>query len=111
MISSNALKNEMLNAMAIDSVSLHDGDPGENGTDNELASASYARQSCAFNAAVNGSRQLSADVLFDLANGDAVAWIGYWEGTTFKGRVDVTDANMTADGQAILQAANTALNL
>lgn len=71
-------------------VSLHDGDPGETGA-NEETGGSYARQTATFNAASGGSVTLSGTVEYtDMPAGtiqgvgiwnDASAGTFYWGGT------------------------------
>lgn len=77
-------RNEAMNAIVIDSMSLHFGYPGLTGA-NELSGSGYVRQSCAFGAASSGVRSLSAVTNFTVGAGHNVLWCGLWAGTVFKG--------------------------
>lgn len=65
-------------------MSLHSADPGTTGV-NELTGGSYARKAPTFAVSSGGVKQLSADVVFDIPAGATVAYIGYWDTTTFLG--------------------------
>lgn len=77
-------RNEALNAIGIDSMSLHSGFPGATGA-NELTGSGYARVACAFNAASGGVRTVSAVTNFTVGAGHTVRWAGLWQSATFKG--------------------------
>lgn len=74
----------MLDAVTIDSMSLHSGFPGATGA-NELTGGGYARQTTDFNAASGAVRTLSAAETFTVGAGHTVRWVGLWLATTFRG--------------------------
>jgi hypothetical protein len=78
-------KNTMLNALTIDTASLHTAFPGLTGA-NEVSGGSpaYARKAVTFGAAAGGSRALSAAVTFDVP-ATTVRWFGFWASSTFVG--------------------------
>ena len=82
-------KNVMLDALTVDLVSLHTGDPGAAGTANEVSGGSpaYARQAITFSAASAGNRDSSTQPLFDVPAATTVSWVGFWtnSGTVFRG--------------------------
>lgn len=100
-------KNQMLDALSIDQISLHSADPGATGT-NELAAgtAGYARKVPTLNAASGGARSLNAALAFDVSGGDAVSYVGFWQAGTFKGSDIVTTENFGADGVYNLTASS-----
>jgi hypothetical protein len=79
-----AARNAALDAVTIDSMSLHSGFPGETGA-NELTGSGYARQTTAFAAASGGVRTLSTAETFTVGAGHTVRWIGLWVSSTFRG--------------------------
>lgn len=80
-----AAKNTMLNALTIDTASLHTAFPGLTGA-NEVSGGSpaYARKAVSFAAAAGGSRALSAAVTFDVP-ATTVRWFGFWSSGTYVG--------------------------
>ena len=76
-----ATKNVMLNAVTPDSIKLHSGDPTAAGTANAIAGATKA---CAYAAAANGERELSAAVEVDVPEGETVSHYTVWEGATLR---------------------------
>lgn len=78
-----ARKNEMLDALALERISLHTGFPGQTGA-NEVSGGTYARGTCTFAAASAGVRNLSAAVTLNVP-ACTVAWVGNWNaaGTKF----------------------------
>lgn len=80
-----AAKNTMLNALTIDTCSLHTAFPGLTGA-NEVSGGSpaYARKAASFAAAAGGSRALSAAVTFDVP-ATTVRWFGFWSSGVFVG--------------------------
>jgi hypothetical protein len=77
-------RNAAMDAVTIDSMSLHDGFPGETGA-NELSGSGYARQTTSFNASSGGVRTLATAETFTVGAGQTVRWIGVWTSTTFRG--------------------------
>lgn len=70
-------RNEALNGIVIDQLSLHSGFPGEIGA-NELTGGGYARVSATFNASSGGVRNLSAPANFTVGAGQTVRWVVGW---------------------------------
>lgn len=107
-------KNTMLDALTVGALSLHSGDPGVNGTANEITGGSpaYARKAATYNAAANGERLLSADVTFDVP-ACTVAYVGKWSTTTgaFRGSDPVTPEVFAAQGQYAVKATLSKLTL
>ena len=79
-----AARNTALDAVTIDSMSLHSGFPGETGA-NELTGGGYVRQTTAFAASSGGVRTLSTAETFTVGAGHTVRWIGLWASSTFRG--------------------------
>lgn len=81
-----AAKNQAANAITVDTISLHSGEPGADGLANELptAGAIYSRKAIAFGAADDGVRQQSADVLQDVPPGSSVSHYVLWHGPIAK---------------------------
>lgn len=75
-------RNNALDGIPITHVSLHSDFPGATGS-NELTGGGYARQSCTFNAASGGVRNLSAPANFTV-NAQTVRWCGLWNSSTFQ---------------------------
>lgn len=79
-VGENAVLDEVYNAgagtfpTADPFVALHSGDPGENGTTNELAGGSYARQQVAFDAAAAGTLANTGAITWSVPAGDVAAW-------------------------------------
>ena len=100
MATTTAFKNLLLNASDIDTLSLHLGDPGAAGTANEVTGGGYVRKNGVFAAAANAARALSADVDFSTPASQAVTYLGFWAGSTFRGSKAVTgDLAANASGQ------------
>lgn len=80
-----AAKNTMLNALTIDTASLHTAFPGLTGA-NEVSGGTpaYARKAVVFGAAAGGSRALTAAVTFDVPATTA-RWFGFWASGTYVG--------------------------
>lgn len=78
-------KNTMLDALTVDTLSLHSGFPGLTGA-NEISGGApaYARKAVTFAAASGGSRATSATVTFDVP-ATTVRWVGLWSGATYMG--------------------------
>ncbi len=78
-------KNTMLNALSIDTCSLHTAFPGLTGA-NEVSGGSpaYARVSVSFAAAAGGSRALSAAATFNVP-ATTVRWFGFWSSGVWVG--------------------------
>ena len=101
-------RNLALDAITVDRVRLHSGDPGSAGTDNALGSLTAAT----FNAAASGERLLDADVtLTSLGANQAVSHFSVWlnAGTVFRGGFSITsgDTNANSAGEYTLKATTT----
>jgi hypothetical protein len=93
---STVAKNQALDAIIVDRVRLHSGDPGASGTSNALGSLTAAT----FAAASSGSRVLSGNV--DLTGLGASASVTYWTawlnaGTVYKGSGTISSGDTTAN--------------
>lgn len=84
MPSTEAFKNLLLDASDIDTLSLHSGDPGADGTANEVSGNGYTRKSCTFAAASGGEKALASAVTFDTPSEQSITHIGMWAGSTFR---------------------------
>ena len=110
---STAAKNTMLDAITYAQASLHSGDPGALGLNNELSGGSpaYARKNVTVNAASGGSRALNANVTFDVP-ASTVAYVGYWaSGPTFLGSDPVTSEVFAAQGVYTLLATGSTFDI
>lgn len=96
-------KNRAANAIIVAEISLHSGPPGVNGAANELPTAGgiYARKPIAFDAADNGVRDQSADVLHDVPAGSDVSHYVIWdeEGDAAKVGAYASAESFAAQGQ------------
>lgn len=108
-------KNTVLDSGLPDVVyaALHSGNPGADGSANEVAGGdpAYARQLVTLAAAANASRNMVAAVTFDVPPG-TVAYVSYWTAQT--GGVclatdDVTAEVFAAQGQYRLNASTLRL--
>ena len=111
---SDVAKNIMLDAITVNLISLHDGDPGSAGANNEVSGGGYARVAATFNAASAGQRVLNADVDFDGPASDPVTWMGVWNssGSVFMGRTPLTgDAAFNSLGEFTIVATTTLLEI
>ena len=102
-----AVVHTALATVTITQASLHTGNPGTDGTANELATAGYARQNASFNAAASRQRTLGADVSFVTVPGSTITHVAYWNGSTFIMSTDIPPITTTANGLIILDAATT----
>jgi hypothetical protein len=85
-------------------LSLHDGDPGTNGS-NELSASPYARQETAFDAASGGQCVNSNQETFDIGESTTVSHVGLWDASTggnflWRGTLDLN--KNVEDGDQIL---------
>lgn len=101
-------RNQALDGITVDRVSLHNGDPGTTGA-NMIAGG--GRQAAVFNAAANGERLLNADVPFTGLGASApVTHFGVWlnAGTVFKCGAALTgDQTANAAGEYTLRGTVT----
>jgi hypothetical protein len=109
-------KNLMLNALGAVAVfvSLHDGDPGDNGA-NEISGGSpaYARKAITWNTAGGGTMDDSNIPLFDVPAAKTVKYGGIWSlvtGGVFYGAAAVTNEAFAAQGTYTLTDMDMDLN-
>lgn len=79
-----AVKDSMLNAIAIDAISAHNAFPGGTGA-SELSGGTYARVAATFATSAGGSRSLSAAANINVPTGETVRWLGLWGAGIYKG--------------------------
>jgi hypothetical protein len=101
-------RNLALDAITVDRVRLHSGDPGPTGTANVLSPLTVAT----FNAAVGGERSLAADVLLTgLGASQEVTHYSLWlnAGSLFRGGFLITVGDLAAnvDGEYTLRSPGT----
>lgn len=111
---STTARNQMLDDLTVNQISLHSGDPGAAGTANEITGGGYARQTATIATAGSGVRVLSADVSFSGPASQAVTHMCFWNstGSVFHGSVPSTgDAGFNAAGTLIVTAAGTSLGI
>jgi len=101
-------RNQALDGITVDRVSLHNGDPGTTGANYISAGG---KQAATFNAAASGERALNADVAFSgLGAGASVTHFGVWlaSGDVFKCGAALTgDATANAAGEYTLKGTTT----
>lgn len=107
----DAAANAALDAITIDRVQLHSGDPGASGVANALGS----KVAATLNAGSSRSRTLASDVVFTgLAANQSVTHISWWlnSGTVFKGGFAITSGATAANssGEYTLKATTTKLS-
>lgn len=87
----DAVKDAMLGTLTPNLISLHDGNPGSDGTDNEIEDSPYSRQAAVFNAASGGVRVLDEPVAFSADPATEVTHAGVWNssGPTFLGYAEI----------------------
>ena len=114
---STTAKNTMLDSLTVDRLSLHTGDPGVDGTANEVSGGSpaYARVACVYDAAASGERLLNANVTLDVPAATSVMYVGKWDyngGTMiFHGSDQVTTETFAAQGQYVATATTSKLTI
>jgi hypothetical protein len=101
-------RNQALDGITVDRVSLHSGDPGTTGA-NYISGG--GKQAATFNAAASGERVLNADVSFSsLGANQAVTHYGAWlaAGDVFKFGAALTgDQEANAAGEYTLKGTTT----
>jgi hypothetical protein len=97
-------KNTMLDALTPTHLSLHDADPGTDGS-NEITGGSYARVAATFAAGSGGSRVANAGYEFDVPAGADVTHGAVWDSSTYLGSFDVTDESYTGAGKFTVTSA------
>ena len=106
---SDAAKDAMLDHLGTlaDSVSIHTGDPGAAGTNNEVTGGGYSRQTPTWTSSSGGSMHLDANLDFDGPPNEDATWFAIWDNTTFLGRGQITtgDTTFNASGEFSLTTA------
>lgn len=107
---STAAKNTMLDALTMDRVRLHSGDPGASGTSNTIGA--FGLTAATFAAASSGERVLSSDVAFSGGSAaQSVTHFSIWSnsGPTYhcSGAISSGDVAANAAGEYVLKATNT----
>ena len=101
-------RNQALDGITVDRVSLHSGDPGTTGANYISAGG---KQAATFNAAASGERLLNADVAFTgLGAGASVTHFGVWlaAGDVYKAGSSLTgDVTANAAGEYTLKGTTT----
>jgi len=116
---STTAKNQALDAITIDRVSFHSGDPGSAGTSNTITyngSSGSPLVAATLNAASSGERVLNADVSITGASANqSITYIGWWlnSGTVFKAGYAITsgDTSANASGAYTLKGTTTKLSI
>jgi hypothetical protein len=104
-------KNLALDAITVDRIRLHEGNPGSAGIDNALGAGLSA---ATFSAASSAERLLASDVtVTGLSAAQSVTHFSVWlnSGTVFRGGFAITSGSVNADGsgQYVLKATTTKL--
>ena len=97
--------NSALDTIAgrIDSVSLHTADPGTTGA-NELTGGGYTRQTPAWGSATSAAVEVTTPISFNIAAGNEIQYVGFWEGTTWMGSGALSEPEQfNNDGQLTIQ--------
>jgi len=109
-------KNVMLDALAglAVFVSLHEGDPADNGA-NEISGGApaYIRKAITWNPAAAGSIDSQNAPVLDVGAGKTVSYVGFWSaesGGVFYGSALVTEEVFGAQGTYTLTDADLDLN-
>ena len=109
---STATKNAMLDAITIDAIRLHSGDPGASGTSNALGAGLSA---ATFDAASSGARALNSSVaVTGLAADQSVTYFSVWttSGAVFRGSGTISSGDVAANAAgAFTLAVGTTLTL
>lgn len=107
---STTAKNAMLDALTMDRVRLHSGDPGAAGTSNTIAA--FGLTAATFAAASGGERVMSGDVAFTGGSaGQSVTHFSIWSnaGTVYQcsGAISSGDVAANAAGEYTLKGTTT----
>jgi hypothetical protein len=92
-----AAKNLMLDALDVDAIRLHSGDPGAAGTSNALGAGLSA---ATFSAASTSARALSAQVaVTGLSASQSVTYFSVWKtaGAVFRGSAAISSGDVAAN--------------
>lgn len=103
-----AVKNAMLATLTVTKVSVHHGDPGENGTANELA---VPRADCSFTTPADGKIMLVNQVTMPIPAMGIVRYIGYWNGSTFLLSKETPEMQFAAAANFNLLATTTYIDI
>jgi hypothetical protein len=106
-----ATANLALDAIIIDKIKLHDGDPGATGVANVIAGAEAA---CVYSAAAGSQRDLSAPVDVPISYIDTditVSHFSVWQGATFKAGKIMTSNPETFSNTGTARVTSAALSV
>lgn len=111
-----AAKNTMLDALTMDRVRLHSGDPGASGTSNTIAA--FGLTAATFAAAGSGARALSGDVAFTGGSAaQSVTYFSVWDNNggsaVYHGSGQITSGDVAANasGEYTLKATTTTVTI
>lgn len=109
-------RDEMLDAVTLDRVRLHSGDPGAAGTSNTIAA--FGLTAATFGAASSQERTLSSDVNFSGGSaGQSVTYYSVWDNNggspVYKWSAQITSGDVAANaaGEYTLKATTTKVTL
>ena len=102
-------KNTMLDALTVNQVQLHNGDPGAAGTANRVGSTD-GEEAVTLASATGGERAVATAVNFTgLTASQSVTWVSFWNtsGPVFIGKAEVSagDTAANAAGELTLTTA------
>jgi hypothetical protein len=104
------MKNAMLNAVSIDSIRLHSGNPGDDGLANAVSDCVFVSFGCS----TQGKRQLLYDVVVEgMKPNQPVSFISIWgeSGTVFRCSIELDGGIADRRGRCFIQAFGLTLSL
>ena len=101
--------NAMLDALTVNTAKLHSADPGAAGANNELTGGSYTSKAVVFGSASSGTRTQTGTAVFDVPAGSTVAYVTFWNNSTFVASDPVTSEVFAGAGTYTLQASTLTL--
>lgn len=108
-----AFKDALLQAVVVDNLSLHSGNPGSTGLLEltNTGSPAYARKAATWAASSGGSKALAATFpIFDVYSGATVAAVGLWKSGVYYGYVTVSSETFSAQGTYTITSGSIDLN-
>lgn len=96
-----------LDELSVTEMRLHKQRPGSQGTSGELTSVRYVRQPLQLSSRIGTRRFLSNSLTFQLAAGDVVKWVSYWDGVNYLFSVPVMSLFYPIDGVLIVDSQTT----
>jgi len=96
------LRGQSLGVTGDIKLALHTGDPGEDGTSNEVTGGDYARQTATFSAASSGAIAMSGTVSFTGMPEATVSHVSLWDSSgtpkcLYKGALSASKAVASGD--------------